>query len=193
MERLARQEYASASNSEVILGFSCGAAPLAVPEEVFLKRIALRSGLIGAALLSTIGYAEAKRRMTPQLEPPIQEAIIESDRADARVAHMRPGEWRKVRNWISSCLAETPLSGHEETAVPIVLHITPNRQLSILPQSASDSRPPGRSKMMAADLEKALTLCGVASMYEPPTREPIDLVMLVNPSTGESRPVQRLK
>lgn len=158
-----------------------------------MKRIAVRGTLIGAALLSTIGFAEAKRRMTPRPEAPVQGAIIESDRVDARLAYMRPGEWRQLRRWISSCLAETPLPGREETAVPIVLRIAPDRHLSVLPQSASDSRPPGRSKMMAADLEKVLTHCGVTGMYEPPSRELIDLVMLVNPSTGESRPVQPLK
>ncbi|MGR3592598.1 hypothetical protein CLV79_11820 [Limimaricola soesokkakensis] len=156
-----------------------------------MKRHVVRGALIGAALISSIGYAEAKRRASPAMGTAIAQTPWDADETAAEHAELRPGEWRLIRRWVASCLAETPIGGLDATALPVVLRIAPDRRLTVLPQLVTDSRPPGRSKMAMADLETVLGSCGVASLYEPPNREAIDLVMLINPVTGESRPLQR--
>ncbi len=158
-----------------------------------MKRVAIHALLVGTAILSGLAAAQAKRRPAlPPEQAPVAARPHDADRSDALLAELSPGEWRHVRRWIAACLAETPPSDLNATAIPVLIRITPDRQLAIMPQGGTDSRPPGRSKMAVAELEQALSGCGVASMLDPPSSDPIHLLMLINPVTGESRPVLRL-
>lgn len=155
-----------------------------------MKRAMLGAALAGALVLSGLATAQAKRR--PALSPQSPSAQLDEDAAAAALARLTPHEWRQVRRWIAACLDERPRDAPPLPPMEITLRIGSDRLLGLLPASVGDSRPPGAAKMAPARLEAALAECGAPALYAPPGPDPLDLLMRINPVTGESQPVRRL-